>query len=194
MKKIGLLFAAITMMVLFFAVSANATYIKDGYYTYRIESDGAVVYDVHTSISGDVTIPSTINSYKVTKIGYEAFEACTNITSITIPDSVTYIDDRAFEFCEKLKSVTLPDSVTYIGRSAFIYCYALKSVTLPAGITKIGNYAFYYYDGLTSVLIGNSVASIGHNAFEMCYALDKNRGAAVKNERNMIDGYFEEHS
>lgn len=193
MKKIGLLFAAITMMVLFFAVSANAAYteIKDGYYTYRIESGEAVVYDVHTWISGDVTIPSTIKSYKVTKIGdsafkdctqitsitipdgvtkigYEAFEACTSITSITIPDSVTYIDDRAFEFCEKLISVTIPDSVTYIGRSAFIYCYALKSVTLPAGITRIRNSTFQECWHLESITIPDGVTYIGNRAFYHC--------------------------
>ena len=50
----------------------------------------------------DVVIPSTIDGKRVTRIGDEAFSACTSLTSVTIPDSVTSIDWFAFYGCKKL--------------------------------------------------------------------------------------------
>ena len=71
-----------------------------------------------------VTIPNT-----VTSIGYCALYA-TPITSINIPDSVTYIGNDAFRFCRQLTSVSIPHSVTIIGQEAFQYCSSLATVTI----------------------------------------------------------------
>ena len=93
MKKIGVLFTVIILAVLF-AVSASAA--TEGYYTYKVENGEATITDVDESISGDVVIPSTLGGYPVTSIGYEAFEFCENLRSITIPEGVTYIGSYAF--------------------------------------------------------------------------------------------------
>ncbi|MBR4873186.1 MAG: leucine-rich repeat domain-containing protein, partial [Clostridia bacterium] len=112
------------------------------------------------------TIPDS-----VTSLGKNAFAYCYGLTSVTIPDSVTSIGNYAFEYCTGLTSVTIGDSVTSIGEWAFNNCSGLTSVTIPNSVTSIGSAAFHSCSGLTSVTIGESVMSIGSNAFNSCSGL-----------------------
>ena len=86
-------------------------------------------YDGYTRPTGDLVIPSTVNSYgitySVTSIGSSAFEGCTGLTSVAIPNSVTSIGGYAFEGCTGLTSITIPNSVTSIGGYAFEGCTGL---------------------------------------------------------------------
>ena len=129
----------------------------------------------YTGPGGPVTIPSTIpvnnNSLPVTSIGNGAFGICTNLTSVTIPNSVTNIAAWAFVSCINLRSVTIPNSVTSIGDHAFFDCDGLMSVTIPNSVTSIGVEVFCYCIGLTSIMIPNSVTNIGDNAFYDCASL-----------------------
>ena len=86
----------------------------------------------------------------VTSIGDSAFEECSNLTSITIPNSVTSIGDYAFSRCSNLTSITIPNSVTSIGDYAFSRCSNLTSITIPNSVTSIGDYAFFGCSNLTS--------------------------------------------
>ena len=113
-----------------------------------------------------VTIPNS-----VTSIGSYAFEGCISLTSVTIPNSVTSIGSYAFEGCSSLASVSISNSVTSIGSYAFKYCSSLTSVTIPNSVTSIDSGAFIYCSGLTSVTIPNSVTSIGFSAFTYCSSL-----------------------
>ena len=107
----------------------------------------------------------------VTNIGYAAFNYCTTLLSIDIPDSVTGIGNLAFAECRSLSSITIPDSVTGIGSNAFTNCYNLLSVTIGSGVTSIGNRAFVDCRALSSVTIGSGVTSIGDWAFGFCQSL-----------------------
>ena len=126
---------------------------------------------VPISTTGPLVIPSTVDSFVVTKIGNYAFYHCSGLTSVTIPDSVTNIGERAFSSCSGLESMTIPDSVTSIGGYAFNGCSGLAFVTIGTGVTSIGNSAFRKCSGLASVTIPASVTTIGDEAFEECSGL-----------------------
>ncbi len=147
----------------------------DGYIAalanYEISDGAATITGVNGDISGDLIIPSTLGGYPVTAIGTSAFAYCSNLTSVTIPNSVTSIGGDAFYRCSSLTSITIPNSVTSIGNFAFYYCSSLTSITIPDSVTSIGNYAFYYCSSLSSITIPDSVTSIGGDAFYRCSSL-----------------------
>ena len=107
----------------------------------------------------------------VTSIGNSAFNNCSSLASVLIPESVTSISGYAFYNCYSLASVTIPDGETSIGSNAFNSCYSLASVTIPENVTSIGVGAFRSCSSLASVLIPESVTSIGSNAFYYCSSL-----------------------
>ena len=88
--------------------------------TYELDDDTLGIMEYGGSDKSYV-IPAEIGGKKITQIANDAFNDCTELTSVTIPDSVTYINFEAFYNCTSLKSVTIPASVTYIGDYAFGY-------------------------------------------------------------------------
>ena len=134
------------------------------YYYYYTSDDviGAYAFKNCSDLTS-LTLPSS-----VTRIGDYAFENCSGLTSLTIPSGVTSIGMSAFEYCSGLTSLTIPSGVTRIGGYAFAWCSGLTSLTLPSGVTRIGDYAFAWCSGLTSLTLPSSVTSIGGYAFERC--------------------------
>lgn len=80
------------------------------------------------------------NKY-LSRIEARAFQG-TGLTSVCIPENVTWIGTNAFRNCRKLTDVTIPDSVTDIRMQAFKNCTRLKTVTIPASVKYIGAEAF----------------------------------------------------
>ena len=147
--------------------------------TFKVTDNNSMEVEVSAAnrdnISGAVSIPKTVDidgyTYTVTSIGEWAFENCSGLTSVTIPNSVANICYSAFGRCSGLTSVTIPNSVTNIGCCAFSECTGLTSVTIPNSVTTIEPAAFQFCSGLTSVTIPNSVTSIEEYAFYGCSSL-----------------------
>ena len=124
-----------------------------------------------------LTIPTAFQDgavwYRVVAIDSQAFNGCTGLASITIPDSVTYIGYQAFYGCSGLKcNLTIPNNVTVIGESAFAGCSGLTgNLVIPSGVAKIHVSAFTNCAGLSSVTINNGATSIEMNAFYGCSGL-----------------------
>lgn len=92
-----------------------------------------------------------------TRIICGAFNGCTNLTNITIPDSVTIIGVNAFSGCTSLTNITIPDSVVTIEGSAFNGCTNLTGVTIGNGVKSVGIQAFYDCKKLVSMSIPQNV-------------------------------------
>ena len=134
--------------------------------------DKRVLYIDNCLIAAETNITGYYNIKESTRlIAIAAFDYCSSLTSITIPNSVTSIGGLAFWDCESLTSIIIPNSVTSIGYAAFYGCSSLTSVTIPNSVTSIGGLAFKGCKSLTSVTIPNSVTSIGEGAFEACSGL-----------------------
>ena len=152
-------------------------------YEYAILPDETIEIIGYNGSESKVVIPDKIDGKKVTGIGDYAFESCTNLTSITIPDSVTNIGKYAFQSCSNLTSVTIPDSVTNIGQRAFLFCKSLKYITIPESVQDIGEYAFYGCKSLEKInaAAGNeNYVSVNGILFSkdktkiVCYPANKN--------------------
>lgn len=118
-----------------------------------------------------VVIPSKINGVPVETIGHTAFRY-SSVTSVTIPDSVTFISDSAFAYCSSLTNISIPNSVTAIGSFAFEGCTKLESITLPSSLLTISEFLFYDCSQLTTIHIPDSVSSIRTYAFYNCGKLE----------------------
>ena len=149
----------------------------DGIYYNVVEDQAIVTHNGYpNSYMGDIVIPAQVAhdgvTYPVVAIGDNAFSTCVNVTSITLPATVTTIGGNAFSSCKGLTEITLPEGLTSIGSYAFSICSGLKQITLPNSLTSIGSFAFYACDGLTSITIPESVTVIHDYAFSWCSHLE----------------------
>lgn len=113
-----------------------------------------------------------------------AFSSCTNLVSITIPNSVTTIGEDAFSGCTGLSTITIPNSVTSLRYGVFRNCSNLTNISLSNSIKEINSSLCYGCSNLRSINIPNSVKAIYHDAFRGCAQLTT---IAIPNSVKIID-------
>ena len=95
----------------------------------------------------------------VTNIGDHAFDECSNMTDIKMPNTITKIGSIAFSSCYALTDMSLPNTVTTLGSWAYSHCRSLTKVYIPKSLTDIGNWALIGCENVTSMEVeqGNPV-------------------------------------
>ncbi len=135
--------------------------------------DGKTLVYCPATKSGEITVPSGVQT-----VAPGAFIGCSGITSVTLPNSLTYVGECAFYGLNtNLKSVTFKapnsNSVT-IGKYAFRGCTVLSELNLESGcgIAAISEGAFYGCTSINAFSIPASMTSIGAEAFRGCTGLE----------------------
>ena len=154
------------------AKTVEVTYVENG------EGNADFYYS-------SISIPRRISkdgvTYTVTAIGEKAFNHCTGLTSVFIPNSVTKIGIGPFQGCSGLLEIVVDEeNANYDSRNN---CNAVietatntlvagcKNTIIPEGVTTIDGCAFSFCTSLSAMTIPNSVTSIKIAAFENCYSL-----------------------
>lgn len=197
--------AMITMSLPVMHMHADDTIIissDDSRYKYIENADGSIYVAASeyspVGLSGKIEIPSMLDGRPVTGICKSGFTG-TEITEVTIPDTVTEIEPLAFANCLNLTEVHLPDTITKIGEIAFsntafetnllknsdpefvtlndyilyLYTGSQRDVVVPDSIRVIANSAFANNENIASVTLPDGLEYVGDNVFEKCENLKK---------------------
>ncbi|MEG0075709.1 MAG: leucine-rich repeat domain-containing protein [Eubacterium sp.] len=154
---------------------------------YKPMEDGTNCLVSYEGEAAEVIIP---DDQKVTILFDDIFKGHTELTAVTIPDSVKVMGGFVFDGCENLKSVelpphledmwqyamtrsgietiTVPGTVKTIIPFTFSNCKNLKTVTLNEGVTHISAWAFKDCPNLNEVIVPESIVDISEDAFEGC--------------------------
>lgn len=136
---------------------------------YAPENFGAtIVSNEYSNGQGVITF-----SGPVTKIGKSAFDGCSTLASIYVPEKVSNIGDEAFLRCTNLTEIVLPEGLLTIGVSSFSNCSKLSNMILPRSLSSIGNYAFNNCSSLKNITIYEGVTLIRRGTFNGCTGLTK---------------------
>ena len=154
-------------------------------------SNNKITITGYLGTGSSVSIPSTYNGMKITKIANYAFSRKNNFTSVTIGSNVTSIGTCAFYLCKGLKSVTISCKETVIGECAFYECTQLKTVTIN-GDVRIRSEAFAECKALENVRFNGDFDRYNdavHDVFTNCINLRKindNTAAIISQNYNVF--------
>ena len=188
----------LTLMMLLVCVGAWALaeeeVYSDGDYEYVLLEDGSakIMSFIGPDETDEVEIPGELDGHTVTAMDIECFGERWELTSVTIPDSVTEIEGNSFYRCRNLQTIEVSpdhptlaviDGVLFDKTEKRLLCYpaGLEAAMyqIPQGITAIADGAFHFCEKLERVSIPDSVTAIGVYAFANCGLIDVSVPATV---------------
>ena len=133
-------------------------------------------YDGYAAVTGIGSCTDTViiipdyapSGLPVKEIGMQAFQNCTNIVEVIIPDAVGAILSEAFMNCTSLEKITLPSEYWDIQLRTFKNCTALRDVIIPNNVFRVGSEAFANCTSLETITIPASVTTYSKDAFKGC--------------------------
>ena len=134
-------------------------------YSYSTEGTTAIVIqDNSYKTLTEVIIPASVNidgrTYQVTGIGDAAFNGCSQLLKVSLPEGVEVIGNNSFSQTS-LSEITLPHSLKQIGEYAFMDCSSIKTMIVPEGVETIGREAFKRMNNLEILELPASLSFMG---------------------------------
>ncbi len=186
-KSISLLLS-ILMIITSLPMMAVSSFAADetaSDFEYNVFAENLIEITSYKGSATDLTIPSKIDGYTVAGLGSGAFEDCTSLVSVKIPDTVEYIEFNVFCGCSALKSIEVDannseysseNGVLFNKNKDTIVAYPMgkedTSYVVPDGVLEIGVSAFQGCSKLTNVKLPDGVKIIDDFAFAFCYGLE----------------------
>lgn len=175
LRMLAFLLAFVLSISLFPAAGASGDtqFTEEGLgYTVIQDQNGDSYVEItgYTGTEPELVIPSRIQELPVCSVAAYAFEDCTVLTDVTLPDSVTEIGDYAFLDCTNLVRAVLPEGITSLDYT-FVGCSSLSDVVIPESVTRIGKLAFSLCSSLADITIPDAVTVIDFCAFNRCTSL-----------------------
>lgn len=174
-KKISfLIVTAVLMSPVVVCAQASAAVIREDLDWIEVEGilEGRVKFDAATgeivAVEESVTvahIPFEINGAAVKAIGPSAFGWCTNLTSLSLPNTIEVIGERAFQACVNLVNINIPEGIHSVNAAAFFLCENLQSISIPSSLSFVGPDLFAGCEKLATVYYGGD--SNGWNAMRI---------------------------
>ena len=169
-KNISIALAALLAVII--AVCGAVTVYADTVYyyfgfQYSIVNNSSVTVKGWDNSAASVTIPEKMNDRYVVSVDNYAFSKNTYITDISFDEAtqLNRIGIFAFDGCTSLKAVSIPDHVTNIGMGAFQNCSSLETLYYNASTASVPEQCFYNCSSLSTVVMNDRIQSIGKFAF-----------------------------
>jgi hypothetical protein len=148
---------------------------------FAVTSIGANAFSTASVTSVLTAIDFTLST-KLSNIGSSAFQSCTALNSISVPNTITSIGSSAFQ-SSGIRGFSWSNNANIIDNSTFQSCTSLTSATIPSNVTNIGSSVFQSCSALTSVTVPNTITSIGTSAFQSSGI----KGFSWSNNANIIN-------